>query len=379
MKSFQRLAIYLPSLAGGGAERGMVILANGFASRGYRVDLVLACAKGPYLADVSPLVRVLDLRCGRVITSLWPLLRYLVCEKPIALLAAMNHANLVAVIASTLTCFPIRLVLSEQVHVSSEAARDQTLIARCVHWLLPILYPKAHCIVAISQGVACDLEHFARLAAGSVRVIPNPFDLHRITKLSREPVAHPWLLPNQPPVILGMGRLVEQKNFASLIRAFALLASRRAVRLLILGEGELLSDLQAVVLSCGLSSNQVEFLGFVSNPYAYLSRASLFVLSSRWEGLSCVLIEAMACGTPVVSTDCPSGPREVLEDGDWGPLVPVGDERALADAMEYQLATDPQTRPDVRRRAAMFDQERIIDAYLDALDLPPWPALPSLA
>ena len=350
----------------------MVTLANGFARRGYRVDLVLASAAGPYLKDVSPDVRVVDLRAGRVIRALWPLVRYLRRERPVAMLSAMNHANVVAVLARRLAGVNTRLVVSERTTISSEARRASGWSARAVYALVPRLYRRADAIVAVSREAARDLEAFAGLAAGAVTPIYNPFDLARIARMAAESIPHPWFAPGQRrPVVLAVGRLVELKDFPTLLRAFAAVRQRRDARLLILGEGELRGELAGLAHSLGLGPDDFDMPGFVANPYAYLARAALFVLSSRWEGLPGVLIEAMACGTPVVSTDCPSGPREILEDGRWGALVPVGDGAALADAIEAALRAPRAALPDVRQRARDFEQDRAIDAYLAALGLPP--------
>lgn len=367
-----RLTIFLPSLHGGGAERVMVTLANGFAARGYATDLVLAAAEGPYRTDVSPSVRVVDLGAGgRVSQALWPLARYLRRERPAAMLSAMNHANAVAVLARRVSGVPKRLVVSEHNTIGVEATRAQGWAARVVYALVPRVYRWADAVTAVSQAAARDLEAFARLAPGSVQAIFNPFDLEGIGRFAAAPAPHPWLAPGQPPVVLGIGRLTAQKDFPTLIQAVARVRQRVGVRLLILGEGELRTELAACARACGLDEDSFAMPGFADNPFAFLARASVFVLSSRWEGLPGVLIEAMACGTPVVSTDCPSGPREILEDGRWGALVPVGDVTALAAAVEDVLRADRDTFPDVRARAADFDQNRAIDAYLHTLGLPP--------
>ncbi|MHC2996426.1 glycosyltransferase [Tepidiphilus sp. HLB4] len=363
--STERLTIFLPSLRGGGAERVMVTLANAFAERGYATDLVLAAAEGPYLKDVSDQVRVVDLHAGRVSKALLPLARYLRRERPRAMLSAMNHANVVAIAARMLARVPCRLVVSEHTTISISAARAQGAVAKAVYALVPWAYRRADAIVAVSRESAADLERFARLPAGSVRAIYNPFDLDRIRRLAAEPLDHPWFAPGQPPVVLAIGRLTEPKDFPSLIRAFAAIRSCRPARLLILGEGELRGELEALVRSCGLTADDVQMPGFVANPFAYLSRCAVFVLSSRWEGLPGVLIEALACGAPVVSTDCPSGPREILEGGRWGRLVPVGDVEALADAMVATL--DEKTHPDAMARTAEFGVGKAVEHYLKVL------------
>jgi glycosyltransferase involved in cell wall biosynthesis len=171
-------------------------------------------------------------------------------------------------------------------------------------------------------------------------------------------------VPGAPPVILAVGRLTLQKDFPTLIRAFARLRARRSARLVILGEGELRDELEALVAELGLTAD-VALPGFVDNPFSWMRGSALFVLSSAWEGFGNVLVEAMACGTPVVSTDCPSGPAEILENGKWGRLAAVGDAEALARAIAEAL--DDPNPPDVRARAAFFSVERSVDAYLAIL------------
>lgn len=366
-----RIAIFLPSLNGGGAERVMVTLANAFAQRGYAVDLVLAAAQGPYLKDVSPDVCVVDLKAGRVIKALLPLARYLRQERPVAMLVAMTHANIVALLARMLARAPTRLVLSERSTISVEYECAQGLAARIIYTLVRRLYTRADGIVAVSQAAATDLVRFAALPSRAVEVIYNPFELERIQTRAAETIVHPWFEPGQPPVVLAIGRLNEAKDYPTLIRAFDQLRAARPLRLLILGEGELRATLEALVAEFGLTTDDVQMPGFVANPFAYLARCGVFVLSSRYEGLPGALIEAMACGAPVVSTDCPSGPHEILDGGRWGALVPVGDAEALARALDTALSVPRSQLPDVRQRAKYFEQGKAVDAYLKALGLPP--------
>lgn len=368
-----RIAIFLPSLKGGGAERVMVTLANGFAQRGYVTDLVLATATGPYLTDVAENVRILDLHARRVSHALMPLMRYLKQERPVAMLSAMNHANVIAVLARSCSGVSTRLVVSEHNTISIGAQRARKTIERVVYALVPWAYKKASAIVAVSQNAARDLEKFARLSVNSVNTIYNPFDVAFIQQHATEAVSHPWFLcDKEQPIIIAIGRLTEQKDYSTLLHAFAQVRLRIHARLLILGEGEQRNDLEALAQSLGLGADELSMPGFVKNPFAYLAHADLFVLSSRWEGLANVLIEAMACGTPVVSTDCPSGPREILEGGRWGSLVPVGDIDALAHAIKTVLSTPRSSLPNVRKRAEDFSLDRALDAYLRVLSLPAW-------
>lgn len=342
----------------------MVTLANGFADRGLQVDLVLAKAEGPYLTDVSPSVRVVDLRASRVLASLPGLVRYLRRERPTALLSAMSHANVVAAAARWLARVPMRLVVSEHNTYSVANAAGKSSTSILMPSLMRLTYAGVDSIVAVSQGAAADLAAVMNLPSKRVQTIYNPVVTDTMLARSRQPVEHPWFGADEPPVILGIGRLTAQKNFSLLIRAFAQLHSQRNMRLMILGEGELRSELEALINKLGLEED-VALLGFVNNPYAYLRQSAMFALSSVWEGLPTVLIEAMACGVRVVSTDCPSGPSEILENGKWGRLVPMGDVDALAKAIAETL--DDLEHPDVAKRAAYFSINRAVEAYLSML------------
>lgn len=359
-----QIAIYLPSLRGGGAEKVMVTLANGFAAYGYGVDLVLARAEGPYLADVSDKVRIIDLNASRVFFSLPALVRYLRRERPRALLSALNHANVIAVAARALARSATRLVVSEHNNPTIAARAERSAAGRAVHAAMRWTYPRADGVVAVSAGVADDLARWAALPRSRIEVIYNSVVTPALVARAAESPAHPWFGDGGPPVVVGVGRLTAQKDFATLLRAFALLRADRPCRLAILGVGDERAALSALVAELGLQ-DAVALPGFVDNPYAWMRGAALFVLSSAWEGLPTVLIEAMACGTPVVSTDCPSGPAEILEGGRWGRLVPVGDAAALARAMAAAL--DDSAPPAVAVRAADFSAERAVEAYLRVL------------
>jgi glycosyltransferase involved in cell wall biosynthesis len=226
-------------------------------------------------------------------------------------------------------------------------------------------YPWADAVVAVSDGVAADTAEVARIPRDAIRTIYNPADVDDIARQARLPVDHPWLQPGGPPLILGVGRLAAQKDFPTLLRAFARLRQGRDARLVILGEGRQRPALEALVAQLGLAEC-VDLPGYEGNPFRFMARAALFVLSSRYEGLPGALIQALACGCPVVSTDCPSGPHEILEGGDYGPLVPVGDDMAMAEGMERVLASPPD--PDrQRRRAECFSVDACADQYLDLL------------
>ncbi|MBE3581288.1 MAG: glycosyltransferase [Thermoanaerobacteraceae bacterium] len=362
----KKIGLFLPSLRGGGAERVMVNLARGFAEQGLKVDLVLAKAEGPYLSQLPPDVRVVDLRASRVLASLPGLVCYLKRERPAVLLSAMDHANIVAIWARKIAGVSCRLVVS--VHTTLSRATDNAsnirsqFMPRLIRWF----YPWTEAVIAVSQGVADDLVKTTGLPRELIKVIYNPIITPELIEKAKQRIDHPWFKPGQPPVILSAGRLTKAKDFPTLIHAFAHVRAERPARLMILGEGEERPGLEALVRELGLEDD-VSMPGFVDNPYAYMARAAIFVLSSAWEGFGNVLVEAMAVGTPVVSTDCPSGPAEILEGGKWGKLVPVGDVEKLAEAIIENLKRDMSI--DIKQRAEDFRLDVILKSYADILNI----------
>ncbi len=339
-----RISFYLPSLRGGGAERITVKLVKSFLRRGYPVDLVLARAQGPYLGDVPEDCRVFDLKSSRVIKSLPRLVRYLRRERPQALVSGLNHTNVIALASSILAMVPVRVIAVEHNTFSVDMANPRYYRARLLPLLMRLLYPKADSIVAVSQGVADDLVGVFPSVRNKVKVIYNPVIEPKLFELAEAPVEHSWFAEGSPPVILSAGRLTEQKDYPTLLRAFALVRSVTDCRLVILGEGEERGMLESLAVDLGIDGD-IWLPGFVENPYRFMKRAAVYVLSSRWEGLPTVLIEAMACGLPLVSTDCPSGPREILRDGGSGKLVPVGDVPEMARAIRETLASGGRVFP----------------------------------
>jgi glycosyltransferase involved in cell wall biosynthesis len=256
-------------------------------------------------------------------------------------------------------------VVSERNTLSSEAKHfGSDLRIRFLPYLIKRFYPWADVIVAVSKGVADDLIHLTGIPNRQVRVIYNPIVTPEFRKKTEAFLDHPWFGPGQPPVILAVGRLTAQKDFATLIQAFAQVRQTRQTRLLILGEGEERPRLEAQIHLLGLQED-IGLPGFVSNPYPYMCRAGVFVLSSRWEGLPGVLIEALYCGAPLVATDCPSGPREILAEGRYGQLVPVGDAPALAEAIH--LALDGRVPRPPRESWGPFELEGVVNQYIDVL------------
>jgi len=321
------VALFLAELTGGGAQRVMVNLAQGLTERGIKVDLVLAKAEGPYLAEIPENVRIVNLESRRTLTSLPSFVRYLRREKPVTILSALDHANIITIWAAWLSRVRVRVVVS--VHVSYRFLDLSSLRVRFWQWLIRTFYPLADNIVVVSEEARKDFLDTTGLDPDSVKVIYNPVVTPELLKKAEMPIDHPWFAPKELPVILGVGRLSKQKDFPSLIQAFSRVRQTCPVRLMIIGEGEERESLEKLIAELGIDED-VDLPGFVNNPYSYMAHAAVFVLSSAWEGLPTVLIESLAVGTPVVSTDCPSGPMEILNGGKYGKLVPMYDPQELS-------------------------------------------------
>jgi glycosyltransferase involved in cell wall biosynthesis len=364
VSSSARLAVFIPKLGGGGAERSMLRLVGAFAARGHHVDLVTCRATGAFSGLIPADVRLVELGPSRTITALPGLTRYLRRVRPAAMLSALNHANVVALWARRWARSQTRLVVSER-NTPSEEVSGGGWKERAIAALIGRYYRWADDIVAVSNGVAADLCEMSGLPRCRVKVIYNPVVTPEMSELMRAEPQHPWFTDLGPPIVLGVGRLEPVKNFAALVRAFARVHAQRPCRLVILGEGSERGRLQALVERLAVSAS-VALPGFEPNPFACMSRAAVAVLASLWEGFPNTLAEALACGTTVVSTNCRSGPAEILEDGKYGLLVPPGDEAALASAIHAALDR-PFAAAMLQRRARDFSLERSADEYLSAL------------
>lgn len=337
-----RVAIFLPSLAGGGAERVQLTLATALQQRGYQVDLVLANAVGPLLANVPGSLRVVDLRVRRVAASIPFLVRYLRAERPEVVISALEHANCALLLARKLSGVATKVIATT--HNATHAFLGAGG-ARRTFWrtLMALLYPTADALVAVSQGAADDLSRAIGLERDVLTVIGNPVIAPDFSERAGRPVTHPWFVAGGPPVVVAVGRFVPEKDFATLVSAFAFLRRQTQARLLLLGEGPLRQELEAQVQMLGVAED-VALPGFVPDALPYMARSAVVALSSRSEALPTVLIEALAVGARVVATNCAFGPAEILEDGRLGALVPVGDAEALSQALKDALVR-PARRP----------------------------------
>jgi glycosyltransferase involved in cell wall biosynthesis len=333
--------------------------------RAIPVDLVLATATGPFLRQLSAGVRLVDLRATRLIGSFVPLVRYLRRERPRVVVSSMTHANLITLWAARVAGTATPVVVTVHNTLSQAAHQRSALDGVLEPYLLRTFYPWSAGVVAVSRGAADDLARTSGLSRERVEVVYNPVITPELMALARQAPDHPWFAPGQPPVVLGVGRLTRQKDFPTLMRAFAEVRKRRPARLVILGEGEDRSTLEALATQLGVGED-VSLPGFRDNAMAYIAGSALFVLSSAWEGLPTVLIEAMATGTRVVSTDCPSGPREILENGRLGALVPVGEVSALAKAILDGLDQPRASYP--AEALAPYTRDAAVDHYLRLIE-----------
>lgn len=362
MSDIKHIALFVPTMGGGGAERVVMLLANGFSERGYKVDLILVKAAGPYLNDISNSVRVVDLNCNRVSLSLWPLIRYLIAERPDAVISALRTCNIIAAIARKISSVPTRLVISEHSNFKLRMSGPQWR-PYFLYKIMRFAYRMADEVVAVSEGVARELEEGLHLKKGSVLKIYNPV----LTKTMLAALADRQdtfrYKRGSPPVILSVGRLVKEKDFPTLIRAFEIVKKSQDARLLILGEGNMRACLEEMIIERRLADH-VDMPGFVTDPFSYMKSSSVFVISSELEAFGNVLVEAMACGIPVVAT-ATSGPVEILEGGKWGRIVPIGKEEELADAIIESLKSG--TTVDATQRALRFDVDNALDQYIAAI------------
>lgn len=370
----RHIAFFLQQLRGGGVPRMTLNLAEELTRRGIRVTVLPAMSGGVRAGDVPKDVELIVLDQGalarrvagiraskwRVVAAIPGLASFLRRARPDGLVSADHWANFSAVVARSISGSNARLMLTQRVPLSVRA-QQQPVLGR----LARRLYPRADAIVGVSEGLAEDLREQLPAARDRISTIYNPVVTPDFaSRASGDPI-HRWLRAPGPPVLLSIGRLTRQKDYPTLLRAFASLHRDRKLRLIVYGEGPDQSALEALAAELGVGDS-VDFAGFVPDPLPELSHAAAFVMSSEWEGFGNVLVEALACGCPIVSTDCPSGPAEILDRGEFGRLVPVGDAEALAAALG-SVIDEPCDRERLRRRAGDFTVEAAADAYLRTL------------
>lgn len=326
----KNIAIYTPTLGGGGAERTAVLLANALVEEGHKVNLLVADLteqKAKLVSELKPEVNLIDLNSSRVLMSIPKLCYWIKKNKPTTIISSQTHANIAVAFAAKLLKFEGKLILREVSTPSINLKKIQGFKLLVLKRLMSWAYTTCSVVVPVSYGVKENLENFLAIKLKNAKVIYDPVINDEIFKLAKEPIAHKWFTKDRKiPVILAVGRLTEAKNYELLIHSFKLVTQKIDANLIILGEGEDREKLEKLIEKLSLQ-NKVDLYGFEQNPFKYMENCDLYVMSSKWEGLPGALIQALALGAKIVSTDCPSGPREILRDGKNGILVLKEDEK----------------------------------------------------
>lgn len=365
----KRICFFLENLYGGGAERSMLTTAIGFKERGYAVDLLLISASGPYRKDVPEGIHIIESGIYRYKLTLFilffKLVRYILLNKPDAIISALTLCNVQLMLAKMVTRNNVKCLMTIRNIEDPELSKKKRTFQIYEHAVLSrmqIFFSSyADKIVTVSLGLANYVKSNYPGSNDRVVTIYNPVYSADIIAKSNEYIDGNCFDYKEMPIVITSGRLHPDKNYSTLINAIKKVHQKKLVRLIILGDGDLRNELHELINTLGLQE-YVEMLGFKDNPYAYMSRSDVFVLSSNHEGFGRVLVEAMACGCPVVSTDCPSGPREILEDGKWGRLVPTGDYNSMAEAI-IETIDNPIPKNLLVARAKCFSIERAVDEY----------------
>ena len=359
------ISFFIPDLTVGGAEQVTVNIVNGLSARGHNVELLLSRTEGKLQSQIASHVRVVELPPDRtsvfgVAAHLPALISYIRRTKPAALVPHLSHPSIVCLTINRFLETETKVIPTH--HSAFTPSTDQSRKDRIVNRLVPHLYPSADRIIAVSDGVADSIAERTPVNREDISVLHNPVEIESVQERAREPVDHRWVEDDDLDVVLFVGRIAEQKDLETWLRAFERIhESNPDTRGIIAGQGPHRDEILALVEKLALE-DVVSVPGYVENPFRFMDQASVFLLSSQYEGLPTVLIEALACGCPVVATDCPSGPREILADGTYGKLVPVGDVTGLADAVSATLA-DPIAPERLRERANEFRPEAVFDDY----------------
>ncbi len=359
------IAMFIPSLDGGGAERVFVQLANGLSFKVARVDLLVSRSEGHYQNFVSGSVNLIDFGKPSTLTTLFSLIKYIRNDKPDIVFSTLTNANVIMLLAVLFSRYSPTVVIRETIEMTEYFSRVSGIKIKILSTLARLLYPMADAVIALSKGVACDLEKRFVILKRPVKVIYNPGPSEQELSIGGSPSDFFLKSKGNGFVFVALGRLHDQKDYPTLIKAFARVRKELRSNLWILGEGEERATLEALVLELGIE-NDVFMPGFVKNPYHYLKAADVFLMSSKYEGGPSSMLQAMACGCKIVSTDAPSGPAEFLEYGEQGRLVSVGDVDAFADAILSSL-NDPLDLVKREKSMRRFAPQLIVGEYLNFL------------
>lgn len=367
----KKIAFFLPSLEGGGTEKNAINLFKNIDRQEYDVSFVLAEKKGEFLKLVPKEVKIVDLetKTKAYFKVFLKLIKYFRKETPDILVSAFPHFNIMCLVAKIITGSKTKIIITEHLGIftlpKTASSRINSFVSR---FLLPfcikIFYPKSDAIICVSIGVSGDILKIVKKQI-NLSVIYNPIDINEIKKLAEEPFDDSWFVVTKTPIIIMTGRLNKQKDYPTALMALKIINEKKEARLVILGKGKEKNNLKELVSKLGLN-DKVLFLGFKDNPFKYIKHSSVFVLSSLSEGFGNVLVEAMACRIPVVSTDCDFGPREIIENNKNGFLVPIKNPIAMAEAV-LKILNNSDIKNNLieegEKRAEDFSAEKITKEY----------------
>jgi len=359
----RKIAFFSYDMRVGGAEKMILTLLPWFINAGYSIDLVLVKKTGAFLTDIDPRVNLISLKKEHVGQSLFPLLKYFKKSKPDVFISNLTHLNIVTIIAKFFSGTRSKIIITEHSSITTnnlqKGGKEGILV-----FLARFLYPLADKTVVVSEGAAQNLIEAIKINPNKVQSIYNPIDMDRIRILSGEKIDEFWLTEKSIPVLIAIGRLEQEKNFSFLLNVFQTLIKKRKARLLILGEGSEREALEKQIKVYGIQ-NEVKLPGIKTNPYPYISNADILVCTSKYEGFNITLAESLACGTPVISMNCPYGPAEILDNGTYGQLISPGDQDGMVNAIIAAI-DHPESLPSKEKlmeRAKRFSAEKIFSEY----------------
>jgi len=364
-----KISFFIPSMEGGGAERVILNLVNSLCEYDdVTIELVLSEAKGKYMGSISKKVKIINLENNRTLTSLFSLIKYLNRNTPDILISAITHANVIAVLAKIISRKDIKVILTQHTILSNSLKLSNKIFAMLFLKLIEKTYPLVSKIVTVSKYIEQDTIKIINIEKNKVQTIYNPIMAKNIIKQSLVNLDHDWFSSESPPVILSVGRFTKVKDFATLLHSFKLLREKINARLIILGEGEQRDNLISLAKELGIEKD-VQMPGFVENPYQYMARSKVFILTSIYEGFGNVLVEALGCGTSVISTNCPGGVSEILDNGKYGSLVPIGSAELISAELFNVINNEQEvTLAERLKRAEVFTVEKITKEYMELIN-----------
>jgi glycosyltransferase involved in cell wall biosynthesis len=366
MTKARTVTLFIPTLAAGGAERATLNLAEAMTAKKLDVTLLVQRPEGELVKEIPENIKVESLNCSRSLFAFIPLILFLRRNRPDFFIANMGHGNIISLWARALSTTTIKIIVCQHSMLSAECQAHAGWQYKILPWLYRRFLPWADAVVAVSSAVAADLNRVTQISSNHITTIHNAVVGPDFMQRSEQPCPHPWFAENTPPVILGIGRLSEEKDFPTLIQAFALACKSKDLRLVIIGQGPQLNKLKGLASSLSIGE-YVDCPGFTANPLPYIKRAAILAVSSKYEGMSNVLVEALACGTNVISTNCPGGPAEILECGHYGALVPVSDPNAMAQTILATLQ-NPKDKNILQQRGQDFSFDCTVNAYIKLFD-----------